>query len=260
LTGSNQTQDYASSRRDLSHLARLALALLLAGAPIAGMVGCGGSSEASQQVPEKKGAITALDGSYSDQDVVEKCFPDLDSVALVAAEQGESFTFFAYDGDPLGKRGVSFDFGEMDMPRNRQGTEKEDDYRVEQAPETVEKTHELALERPEVGETPLVGVLTRIARIAGESEAVPEYVVNCGDGIWTDLKPDMSGREIGALAEEIPSGLEGVRIDFIGLGASKPGTGAWVEQLRPSVERLLEHEHAEIGVYDVELPADWPAS
>jgi hypothetical protein len=260
LTGSNQTQDYVSNRRNASHLGRLMVTLVLAAVPVVAMVGCGTSTKADTGDVKREGVITALDGSYSDYAVAEKCFSDLDSVALLAAEQGEPFTFFAYDGDPLSDRGVSIDFGEMEVPNRYEGTELEDDRRVEQAAPILNETHELAAKVPEIGETPIVGVLTRIARIADGAEFVPEYVVNCGDGIWTDLKPGMDGAEVRSLAAEIKPSLKDLKIDFIGLGASKPGSGPWVEELRSPVEQLLNYAGAELGVYDIELPAGWPGS
>lgn len=202
--------------------------------------------------------ITALDGTFSDYDDAPQCFSDLDLAATVAAERGSSFTFFAYDGDPLSRKGVNFDFGGMEIPNRVRGTEKEDDYRVERAVGVIAETHDLAAEGPVEGGTPLSGVLTRIARIARGSSLVPKYVVNCGDGLWTDLEPGMTDREVEELVDELPGGLEGMTIDFVGLGMSTPGTGRWVERLRPLVAQVLEAKGASLGVYDIELPAGWP--
>jgi hypothetical protein len=190
--------------------------------------------------------------------VATKCLADLDRAADLAAERGGAFTFFAYDGDPLSRRGISVDFGGLPIPNRLKGTEKEGEYRVEKAGAVLDEMHELAISGPVVGGTSLVGVLTRIARIAEGLDAVPAYVVNCGDGLWTDLKPGMLAKKADALAREIPPGLEGTTIDFVGLGASVPGSGPWVEKLRPLVKQVLKDKHAHLGVYDIELPADWP--
>lgn len=248
MTGSNQAQEYAN-RGPSGSAARAAVVSLAMAICLLGLLGCGGSSPA---------VITALDGTFSDHKAAPQCFADLDRAATLAAERGGAFTFFAYDGDPLDHRGVSVDFGDLAIPNRVKGTEKEDDYRVEQAAAVIEETHQLAARVPNEGGTPLGGVLTRIARIAQGSTTVPEYAVNCGDGLWTDLKPKMSDREVERLAREIPAGLEGMTIDFVGLGASAPGTGPWVERLRPSVQQVLEAKGARLGVYDIELPADWP--
>jgi hypothetical protein len=251
LNGSNEGRNYATRGGAAAKAPRLAALALLVTACGSVAFGCGENSPS---------AITALDGSFSNQGVEASCLSDLDHVAEVAAEQSGTFTFFAYDGDPLSRRGISVDFGDTDIPNRYKGTEKESQVRVDGAKSVLDEMQELAAERPQVGETPLVGVLTRIARIAGESPDPPKYVVNCGDGIWTDLDPEMSDDQIQELAQKIPSGLEGVKVDFIGLGASDPGTGEWIESLRSVVERILRAKHAELGVYDIELPAAWPES
>lgn len=241
-------QAYVSRHGGATRLAARTALVLLGTTCLFGLSGCGGTSA---------GVITALDGTFSNYEEASECFSDLDRAATVAAEHGSAFTFFAYDGDPLSRKGINFDFGRMEIPNSVKGTEKEDDYRVEQAAGVIDETHEL-VEGPVEGGTPLSGVLTRIARIAQSSGSVPAYVVNCGDGIWTDLDPEMSDREVAELADEIPTGLEGLTIDFVGLAMSDPGTGPWVEQLRPVVARVLEAKGASLGVYDIELPAGWP--
>jgi hypothetical protein len=247
LTGSNRAQDYVTPRSATGKVA----ALLVVSTAICGFafLGCGGTAPS---------VITALDGTFSDEAVEAKCLTDLDHAASLAAEKGGSFTFFAYDGDPLSRRGISVDFGEMDVPNRLKGTEKVSEYRVEQASSVLDEMRTLAADQPEIGGTSLVGVLTRIARIAHESNPPPTYIVNCGDGIWTDLKPDMGKEEIQKLAREVPPGLEGRTIDFVGLSASTPGSGPWVEKFQPLIKQLLEEKHAHLGVYDIELPADWP--
>ena len=247
MTGSNQAKEYASGQHKDRGSARLAT--LLTATCAVGLLGCGGTPS---------GVITALDGSFSDHTVAMKCLPDLDHAADLAAETGGSFTFFAYDGDPLSRRGIAVDFGDQPIPNRLKGTEKVAEYRVEHAGPVLEEMHELASDQPELGGTPLLGVLTRIARIVQGSDSVPKYIVNCGDGLWTDLKPGMSEKEVDDLAEEVPAGLEGTTIDFVGLGASASGSGHWVERLRALVKEVLEDKHAHLGVYDIELPADWP--
>ena len=249
MTGSNQLKDYVSRRRDGASSLRPGKILLPVAICVVVLAGCGGSSPA---------VITALDGSFSNYEVAPKCLSDLDRAARLAADQGSSFTFFSYDGDPLGRRGVAVDFGAKEIPNRYKGTEKEGEWRVEHSGPVLEEMRNLAEDRPEEGGTPLLGVLTRIARIAHGLGSVPKYVVNCGDGLWTDLKPGMSEREIQALAREIPPGLEGTTIDFVGLDASALGTGSWIERLRPLVKQVLEYKHAHLGVYDIELPANWP--
>ena len=246
---SDQTKNYASHRSSSLGSVRLAAIVLPMIISVVVLLGCG------ENPPS---VITALDGTFSDQKVAAQCLPELDRAADIAAERGGSFTFFAYDGDPLSRRGISIDFGDQAIPNRLKGTEKEGEYRVEQAGPILNEMHKLASDRPTVGGTSLLGVLTRIARIAKGLGSVPTYVVNCGDGLWTDLRPGMSDREVQGLAREIPVGMEGMTIDFVGLSVSAPGSGHWVERLRPLVKQILEDKQAHLGVYDVELPADWP--
>lgn len=249
MIGVNQPEDYASRRRDGPGIAWRLTTLLLLSPCAVWLAACGGGAPA---------VIASLDGTFSDHAVAAKCLSDLGRAADLAAERGGSFTFFAYDGDPLSRRGIAVDFGDLSIPNDLKGTSKEAEYRVEKARPVLGEMEELAAERPSLGGTPLLGVLTRIARIGQESGGESEHAVNCGDGLWTDLKPGMSQREVHALAQSIPPGLEGMTIDFVGLSASSPGSGRWVERLRPLVQKVLQERHAHLGVYDIELPADWP--
>lgn len=213
------------------------------------IAGCGGTPPAY---------IGALDRTFSDTKVAEQCVGDLSRVAEEAAKADGSFAFFSYDGDPLSRRGAAVDFAALEVPNRVEGTSKEDDYRVEQAEPMIEEIKEAAGRPPSVGGTPLSAVLIRFARIGRSSGERPKRAVNCGDGLWTDLEPGMDAAQISTLAEEVPKGLKGMTVDFVGLGASTPGTGRWIERLRPLVARVLEAKGAHLGVYDIELPADWP--
>jgi hypothetical protein len=202
--------------------------------------------------------INSLDTSYSNRNVASECMGDLDRVAETAASEGSPYTFFAYDGDPLSRRGISEDFGAIPIPSRYSGTKKVRDYRVGQIGPVLEEMESQAEKAPQLVGTPLKGVLTRIARIGHEAGDRPKHAVNCGDGIWTDLKPTTDPQRIEEMVEEIPSGLQGMTIDFIGLSASAEDTGQFVERLRPRIEEVLELKHAHLGVYDIELPASWP--
>lgn len=242
---------YATRRGDRGVRSRLAATVpaTVAALMLLGLAGCGG------EAPDYIGAV---DGTFSDHRVADKCLGDVGRAVEKAAEQGGSFAFFAYDGDPLSRRGVAVDFGALPIPNRIKGTSKEDEYRVEQAGPVQEKMKKMAAVQPDQGGTPLRGVLTRIARIAEGGGGAPKRAVNCGDGLWTDLRPGMSRRQLRDLAESVPSGLEGMTVDFIGLAASTPGSGRWVERLRPLVREVLRIKHAQLGVYDIELPAGWP--
>lgn len=228
---------------------RRAAAALLAVALLAAIAGCGGTPP---------GYIASLDVSFSDRHVAEQCLGDLGRVAEEAARADGTFAFFAYDGDPLSRRGVAVDFAELDVPNRVEGTSKEDDYRAELAQPVIGEMRQAATRPPSLGGTPLGAVLIRLARLGRGSGEGSMRAVNCGDGLWTDLTPEMDRTQLRRLADQIPRGLEGMTIDFVGLGVSSPGTGRWIERLRPLVAEVLVAKGARLGVYDIELPADWP--
>lgn len=226
-----------------------AAAALLAVALFAAIAGCGGTPP---------GYITSLDVTFSDQHVAEQCLADLGRVAEEAARADGTLAFFAYDGDPLSRRGVAVDFAEFDVPNRVEGTSKEDDYRAGLAKAVIGEMRQAASRPPSLGGTPLAAVLIRLARLGRGSEEGSLRAVNCGDGLWTDLAPEMDRAQLKRFADQIPRGLEGMTVDFVGLGASSPGTGRWIERLRPLVAEVLVAKGARLGVYDIELPADWP--
>lgn len=229
-------------------VATLVLTLLLAG--------CGG-------VETKPVTVDAfLDATYSNDQVANECVDDIARAAQIAAESRGHLFFHTFDGDPLRRRGTSRDFSDVTVPNKYKGTAKEAEGLEHAAEEEIEELRpeieELAAETPKVGGTPLVGVLTRAARIQAEGEVVgPHRILICTDGLFTDVTPKLSPDEVSRLGASLDSKLPGATVDFIGLAVSVPGTGPFIEKIKPRVQELLDLAGARMGVWDVELPAGW---
>lgn len=203
-----------------------------------------------------------LDATYSNDQVAGECLGDIKRAAQVAAESGGRFFFHTFDGDPLRRRGASIDFADVKVPNKYKETSKELDGLRQAAEDAVDERwpeiEVLAEERPTVGETPLIGVLTRAARIQAEGEVVgPHRILLCTDGLFTDVDARSSPDEVSQFGASLQSKLKGATVDFIGLAVSVPGTGPFVEKTKPPVEELLAETGATMGIWDVELPAGW---
>jgi hypothetical protein len=198
-----------------------------------------------------------VDATFSNADVAGGCLSEVIRGAEVAARSRGAFTLHIFDGDPLGRRGISAEFAEADVPRSIKGTSKVGDYLAEQAENLRPEARRLIETAPEVDGTPLLEVLARAQRELPDPKAdIDHHILICTDGLFTDIGADPQAAA--ELSEAQGLRLHGSTVDFVGLALSAPGTGDMVEELRPAVEALLEAAGAELGVWDAELPARWP--
>ena len=115
----------------------------------------------------------------------------------------------------------------------------------------------LVNEGPVVGGTPLIDVLRRAARNRGHSGALQRILI-CTDGLFTDVNPRaMTAAEARGAASQIGPRLRGATVDFIGVDASDPDRGDYVESVRPLAGALLGGAGIRMGAWDVELGPEW---
>ena len=198
-----------------------------------------------------------VDATYSNDQVAGECMPDVMAAARLAAASRGFVTFRSFDGDPFRRRGVSKAFDEG-VPASREGTSGELEYLEEQASDMRGELEGLAKERPVVGGTPLIDVLRRAARNGRGHSGALRRVLICTDGLFTDVNPHvMTLAEARRAGARIGQGLRGATVDFIGIDASDPDRGDYVESLRPLVEALLRAAGVQMGNWDVELGSEW---
>jgi hypothetical protein len=198
-----------------------------------------------------------VDVTYSNDQVATSCMDDVMDAATLAAGSRGFLKFHTFDGDPFRRRGLTESFEAERIPPDVEGTSGETAYLEGLAEDLKGEMERLIAEPPTVGGSPLVDLLERAGRHTSRPDALNRILI-CTDGLFTDVNPlEMTPADAEAAGEALPSSLNGVVVDFIGLDGSAPGRGRRIEQTKPLVRALLHGAGVEMGNWELELAPDW---
>lgn len=197
-----------------------------------------------------------VDSTYSNNEVDLECMEDVMEAAKLAAGSQGNLSFHTFDGDPFHSRGLNESFSDLALPGEVEGSDGQTGYLENKAEELRPRMEELVEADAVVPETPLIGLLMRAGR--GSTSSAIRHILICTDGLFTDLNPNhVSIEDAKTAGKDLPPTLKGVVVDFIGLDASAPDRGEFIERTRPLVLALLTSAEADLGSWDLELPANW---
>lgn len=218
------------------------------------LVGCGENFELTE-IPISVDIY--VDSTYSNDQVDHECMDDVMEAARLAAGSRGYLRFHTFDGDPFHARGMSESFDEVVLPGGVEGTAGETKYLEGKADDLRPKIEELIEEKADIPETPLIHLLERAGRSTVSTEAL-EHILICTDGLFTDVNPNKMTRDDAAsIGASLPSALQDVVVDFIGLDGSEPERGPYIERTRPLVQAMLAGAGTRIGSWELELPNSW---
>jgi hypothetical protein len=231
---------------------------------------CGSSGSEGEEPPV---AFLLSDATSSFVDFSEDCVKDFMNVARATAERGgDLYAGPLVTGDPYRQPWTIEAHFEAASPSSIEGNRTlERAHRLRQVDRLEQRFGEMVQERAEIGGSPVLDALARVADFRTQRAADrPFSVLVCSDlaniDATLDTRREITPEQVGSAVDEWSrklNALHGSDLYFVGVGRLRPGSKARPEsiaQMKRVLRAVAERIGARVRVIDTQLGDQFPVS